>query len=116
MDFLGLYTIANDGALGKKRVDLGGCHYRCSTQQVACSTMITPMPLQKRGVCFFSVGDFEQINVLRVRLAMVEPRVHAQEFTADLFVDFGFEIVDHATVIKEPLTKAMRQARRASKP
>ena len=54
---------------------------------------------------FSSVGAFVQINNLRERLAMVEPRVHAQEFTADCLSDFGFEIVDHATAMKESLRR-----------
>ena len=54
---------------------------------------------------FFSVDDFEQINVMRVRLAMVEPHVHAQEFTADCLSDFGFEIVDQAKALKASLQR-----------
>ena len=61
--------------------------------------------LAKARRLFFSIDDFEQINVLRGRLAMVKPHVHVQEFTADCISDFGFEIEDHAKAIKESLRR-----------
>ena len=36
---------------------------------------------------------------------MMEPHVHAHEFTADCLSDFGFEIVDHAKALKEALQR-----------
>jgi hypothetical protein len=54
---------------------------------------------------FFTVDDMEQINVLRIRFALVKPHVHTKEFTADCLSDFGFEIQDHATAIKDALQR-----------
>ena len=103
-DFLSLHAIGQGGAVGTKalsrRMPLQAQHAAGCVLHNDHSDAIA-----KAKRLFFSVDDFEQINVLRVRLAMLKPHVHVQEFTADCISDFGFEIDDHAKAIRESLRR-----------
>ena len=57
----------------------------------------------------FAFDDMDRINTLRCRVSYMTPKVGSVEFLADVAMDFGFEVEDHARAVTTSLQRVCRK-------